>query len=177
MVAIIIGILIVAILADMTTRRIPNALILAGLITGLLWSAYIKGSAGLAESIINIIISTVMFYILYVIKALGAGDVKLLIVLASFLGAKDTVRILFVSMLLCLVYGCIRLIISGMISKKLNLKKGVSGVLVFFNYFRFDLFINGIRESLLDRLKAKKLYKIPYSPFILMAILYWRYLM
>lgn len=55
-----------------------------GLIMGLFISMYFRGVKGIVESAAMVILTFLVLSILFAVKGLGAGDIKLLCVLAAF---------------------------------------------------------------------------------------------
>ena len=94
---------------DVKAFRIPNYLIIAGLIvgTGLL---VIRGLAGdnIRDYILGTPIRTGMM-LLYIIRAVGAGDVKLFAVLGLLTGLEFVVQLMVVSFITGLFIGVIEL--------------------------------------------------------------------
>ncbi len=76
--------------ADFKWQRIPNELILFGLLTGLALRAESGGVMGMLTGILSGVITLVAFYIFYMIGAVGAGDVKLLSVMGLMMGCTFT---------------------------------------------------------------------------------------
>ena len=77
----------VAVISDYRGWRIPNKLIGAGLIQGFVVSAVWRGlQDGLVCSIQGCVIPVMMLFVLFLIRALGAGDIKLLAVAGAFVG-------------------------------------------------------------------------------------------
>ena len=72
------GILILAVCSDVRTEKIRNKLILAGLATGFLIQIYEKGISFIPLWFIQISIPIFLFYPIFRIGALGAGDIKFL---------------------------------------------------------------------------------------------------
>lgn len=89
-----------ATLTDVASRRIPNKLILAGLALGFIWHAVgpmgrwsfdsvNPGAAGLFASFLGATALLVAFFPFYLLRAMGAGDVKLMAVVGAFFGATS----------------------------------------------------------------------------------------
>ncbi len=123
MTILLLGILVSAVITDLRTYRIPNFLILSGLLSGLLQVTLTEGLMALHTAIVNASIICVSLLLLYFIKALGAGDVKLFSVIAVFVGLKPTYRILLCSLVIGGALGLIKVVVKT-IQKKKNEKKG-----------------------------------------------------
>ena len=72
---------------DLSTRRIPNAVLLPALVTAFFLNGIESGMAGLADSFGGLVVGIGMLMPLYVLGQMGAGDVKLLGVVGSLIGA------------------------------------------------------------------------------------------
>ena len=70
---------------DLAHRRIPNWLTLSGLLLGLLWHAITGGGPDLVFALEGLGVAG-LTVILWMAKALGAGDVKLLGVIGVWMG-------------------------------------------------------------------------------------------
>lgn len=75
-----------AVCVDLRSRRIPNALTLAGAAAGIALSLA-PGGIGGREALGGMAIGLGALLPMYVLRALGAGDVKLMAAVGSFLGA------------------------------------------------------------------------------------------
>lgn len=84
--------LLLSALADLMTDRIPNGFVLLGTITGIVIS-FLSGR-GLSDTLVSMLTAFLLMYPLYMIGALGAGDVKLFILVGSFRGAGEFMVIL-----------------------------------------------------------------------------------
>jgi len=73
---------------DFRTHRIPNALTLIGLIASLSLALGHDGSSALLESVGGLGVGLALFLPFYAVRAFGAGDVKAMAVVGSFLGWK-----------------------------------------------------------------------------------------
>ena len=84
-----IGLLVFVTLAgiyDLRERRIPNALVAACGITGLVAGVARAGGAGLADSGIAILLGVTLLFPLFALGWIGAGDAKLAGALGGWLG-------------------------------------------------------------------------------------------
>ncbi len=82
---VLIGLLGVAVVSDLRRHRIPNLLILVGLVLGLLSQTYSGGVSGLGDGLLGLLIGFGMFLPMYALGGMAAGDVKLMAVAGSFL--------------------------------------------------------------------------------------------
>lgn len=109
------GLLLVALLAtactvDWRERRIPNALVAAGLLAGLAWQALAPagagpfdadhpGAVGLGAASAGVALMLVATLVLWKARLFGAGDAKLLVAVAAFGGPADTAPVLLATLL------------------------------------------------------------------------------
>lgn len=73
---------------DVRYRRIPNAFVLATLISGLILNFIIGGLQGGLYSAGGCVLAFILMFMLHVFGAMGAGDVKLFAAVGSVLGAQ-----------------------------------------------------------------------------------------
>ncbi|MFN2433567.1 MAG: prepilin peptidase, partial [Gemmatimonadota bacterium] len=71
---------------DVRTRRIPNALTFGGFAVGCLLAPWFGGGAALREAALGGGAGFAAFFGLYLLGAMGAGDVKLMAAAGTFLG-------------------------------------------------------------------------------------------
>ena len=72
---------------DVRYRRIPNAFVLATLISGLTLNVVLGGISGGLNSLGGCVFAFVLMFMLHVFGAMGAGDVKLFAAIGSVIGA------------------------------------------------------------------------------------------
>lgn len=84
--------LLLAALADLRTDRIPNGFIVLGMIIGL--SGSLWADKDLWKSIGSMLLAFLLLYPIYKIGAMGAGDVKLFIMIGGFYGVKEFMVVL-----------------------------------------------------------------------------------
>lgn len=75
---------------DIRTRRIPNYLTLGTAVAGLGFQAGCHGWAGLWAGFLGLLVGFGLLIIPYILKGMGAGDVKALAALGAWLGPHDT---------------------------------------------------------------------------------------
>jgi prepilin peptidase CpaA len=83
---------------DYRFRRIPNWLIVIGLLSGLIINGYL-GSGPLMQSILGFVIGIAVLIVPFAFGWIGAGDVKYLGVVGALLGAGWLPRVFFYSAL------------------------------------------------------------------------------
>ncbi len=69
--------LVTAAMQDVLAGRVANRLIASGLVTGLVFQVTEHGVYGIYYFLGNISVPVVLFYLLFQMRALGAGDIKL----------------------------------------------------------------------------------------------------
>jgi prepilin peptidase CpaA len=87
---VLLGLLALAVFFDLRARKIPNKLILLGLALGF-GLASLQETTGLMDALAGFGIGFAVFLPLYVLRIFGAGDVKLMAVVGSFLGVTGTI--------------------------------------------------------------------------------------
>jgi prepilin peptidase CpaA len=90
------GLMLSAVLSDLRTRRIPNALVLYGMALGLAFQGFapagqglVPGSEpGLLTGLLGGLAGLALLLPLYLLRMMGAGDVKLVAMAGVWLGAS-----------------------------------------------------------------------------------------
>lgn len=95
-------------LADLRTDRIPNGFILLGAVTGILggWLCHIDP----LQSVFSMLLAFLLMYPLFKIGALGAGDVKVLMMIGSFMGTGEFLTVLVSTFVIGAVFSLIKLL-------------------------------------------------------------------
>src|ERR1700755_314530 len=86
---------------DVYARRVPNALLLAGLLSG---SAWLLGTFSLSmaiDALLGLALGLVSMLPFYAIRWMGAGDVKFFAVIGFLLGWHPLLPVWIVASLLC----------------------------------------------------------------------------
>ncbi len=83
---IVVGIALVAVCWDIATRRIPNALTFGAALAALLVHGYAGGWSGAGTAAVGWAAGIALFFPIFALGGMGAGDVKLLGALGAWLG-------------------------------------------------------------------------------------------
>ena len=100
--------LVLAVYFDIRTYKIPNALTVTGMAAGIIYRLYGLGPPGLFTAVTDLIAGMMILFPLYLIGCLGAGDIKLLMVISTFLGWKVTLIVSFYSLVIGAVIGLLK---------------------------------------------------------------------
>lgn len=109
----LISLLIAAVLMDFVYDRIYNGWILFGIMIGLSFRFLEYQWQGLYEAAVSMLLSFALLYPLYKIGGLGAGDVKLFLMLGSFARAEELLRMIAASFVIGAVFSVGKLTAEG----------------------------------------------------------------
>ncbi len=117
---VLLGILVaIAAVFDIRYRRIPNWLVLTGIIVGLGWNVYSSGWSGLGRGAAGLGLGFVLYFPLYLIRARGAGDVKLLAAVGAITGPGNCLWIFLSTAILGGIIALLVLLVRGRLRKTL----------------------------------------------------------
>lgn len=95
-------------LADLKTDRIPNGFVLLGIIFGVLGSLW-HGS-DIRHITVSMLLAFLLLYPLFKIGAMGAGDIKVLMMIGSFVEVKELIAIMIMSFVIGAVCSFLKLL-------------------------------------------------------------------
>jgi prepilin peptidase CpaA len=84
---------------DAKSFRIPNAIIVIGVVLGIALNSFVPTGLGFSSAALGMLAGLVGLFPLYLLRIWGAGDVKLMAVVGAFLGVWDLFGSLLVSLL------------------------------------------------------------------------------
>ena len=111
---------VVIIYYDVRYRRIPNAFVLAALISGLTINVVFSGFSGAMSSLGGCIFAFILFLMMHVFGAMGAGDVKLFAAIGAVTGAHLVLPTFVVVVLMGGILALISVIRAGIIMSTMH---------------------------------------------------------
>ncbi len=107
--SVLLFLLLLSALADLKTDRIPNGFILLGMVIGM--AGGVTSDRGLSDILASMLLAFLLMYPLYMIGALGAGDVKLFVMIGSFQTVEDFFSILAGAFVIGAGFSLIKLVV------------------------------------------------------------------
>jgi len=110
------ALVIVAAVYDIRFRRIPNWLVLAGFCLGLALNVFFLRVDGLILALLGAGLAFAVYLPFFALRAMGAGDVKLMIAIGAFVGARNWLILFLITAILGGILAvCLLLIRGGLI--------------------------------------------------------------
>jgi prepilin peptidase CpaA len=81
--------LLLACIWDLRTRRIPNALTFSAIVAALVFHAVTGGLNAAGWSLVGCFLGALLFFPMFALRGMGAGDVKLLAAVGAWLGPSQ----------------------------------------------------------------------------------------
>lgn len=106
---------------DVRFRRIPNWIALTGLIAGFALNAFLANrvTAGLIHSAFGFALAFGIYFVFYLMHAMGAGDAKLMAAIGAIVGPADWLGIFLLTGLIGGVFALVLLLSKGRLKKTL----------------------------------------------------------
>src|SRR5689334_20223499 len=123
--ALLLAIVLAAAVYDVLYRRIPNWLNLSGIVLGLLLNSFLYqgtsssplGFSGLFFALKGLGLAFAVYVVLYALRAMGAGDVKLMAAVGAIVGWEDWFGIFIVTAVIGGIMSLVLVIIRGRLKK------------------------------------------------------------
>jgi len=124
--AVLLAVVLVAAVYDVRFRRIPNWITVSGAALGLLLNAFLSGPpdawfslSGVWFSLRGLGLGFGVYFLLYLIRAMGAGDAKLMAAVGALVGWQDWFGIFVITAILGGVMALIVVALRGRMKKTL----------------------------------------------------------
>jgi prepilin peptidase CpaA len=82
----VLALVLIACVPDLRTRRIPNVLTFGAAVAGLVFHMVFEGWSGATTSLLGWLLGVALFFPMFALRGMGAGDVKLLGAVGAWLG-------------------------------------------------------------------------------------------
>jgi prepilin peptidase CpaA len=117
--AVLLALVLAAAIYDVRYRRIPNWLTVAGVLAGLGLNGFLDGGrSGLfLSSLLGLGIAFVVYFVLYALRAMGAGDVKLMAAVGAIVGWPDWLGIFIITAIIGGIMAAILVVARGRVKK------------------------------------------------------------
>ena len=158
---------LVACIYDISASRIPNALTLPVAVCALLFHFIAPSGAGGSHALLGLAVGLFVFFPLFALGAMGAGDVKLMAAVGAWLGAES---ILKVALYGSLAGGALAVIVA---MRQRYLWKALSNIKMLALYWWAE---GGIRPFPSLTLESTRSVRLPYALAIAagLAVTLWR---
>ena len=152
-----------AAISDVKERRIPNRLTYPATVTGFVLQAVLHGWKGLLLSAGGGLLFGGLFLLFYLVRAMGAGDVKLAAALGSIVGFSGTVPVMFATALAGGALAVWFMVLSGRVVETLRNTLQVMGFHV----------RHGLQVHEVVNLGNPKAVRMPYGLAFAVGTVYW----
>jgi prepilin peptidase CpaA len=95
----LLALLVTAAVTDLKSHRIPNVISLGGIGLGILFQITVTGSSALLLGLGGVVLAFAVFVIPYALRVMAAGDVKLMMMVGSFLGWQQTLEAALITLM------------------------------------------------------------------------------
>lgn len=126
---VLMALLVLAAVLDVKTGRIPNWLVFGGIVYALAYNAFFPlypRDIGILFGLAGLAVGLLAFLPLYLLRAMGAGDVKLMALVGAFIGSIATIA----SVLATLLAGGVLAAVLALRSRRLTGVKMPYGVAI-----------------------------------------------
>lgn len=104
---------------DLKSHKIPNSLIMTGFILGIGMSVVEAGLGGLGSFFLRVLLVTAAFFLLFLCRMMGAGDIKLIALICGYMGLEGGGLAIACSFLAAAVYSLAKLLYHHILFQRL----------------------------------------------------------
>ena len=161
---ILIGVFSVAIFMDLRYYRIPNACIAAGIVVGLIMTYASESSSGLLAAASSMLIIFLFFYPFYLLSGIGAGDVKLFMMVGCYIRGDGLIHYMFVTMLTAAFFSILKMVLYV---------EGRERLLYLMRYIRKAVLTGAMDEYHIDKSQKKCVIRLSIPAMIGLLLMYF----
>jgi prepilin peptidase CpaA len=158
---------VTAAFTDVRDRRIPNRLTYPAMIAGLVLQASVYGWRGLLLGLVGGLLFGGLFLIFHLVRAMGAGDVKLAAALGCIMGPAGSWQVMFATAVAGGALAILVMVFTGRVLKTLRSTLAVVGFHA----------LHGLRTHPEVNLDNPAAVRLPYGLAFAAGTLYWAFLM
>lgn len=153
---------------DISETRIPNLLILFGLISGIFYRVLCEGERNYLYILVGVLFPVLVFFPLFLFRAMGAGDIKLMAVTGMFFTIGENLKCIIIAILIGGIIALIKVLFYKELRERLHYMLSFLG-----NVFRYAVAGNFYGLPYVDKKdKEVKHIGIKFSlPILLSAII------
>lgn len=160
---ILICVLLIASFVDIFCYRIPNLWIGIGMAAGLVLMAKEGGLSMLAQALLQMCIVFIICYQFYLLKGLGAGDIKLFMMLGCYIKGITFLHCLLVAMLLAGAWAVVKMLLYAESRERL---------LYLGRYCRKIIFTGAVDDYVVDKGNQKSVIRLSIPVLCSVLLLY-----
>src|SRR5207245_6336069 len=161
------GVAVSAAITDATQRRIPNRLTYPAMLAGLVLQMALHGWRGLLLSAGGGLLFGGLFILFYLVRAMGAGDVKLAAALGCIIGPAASWQVMFATAVAGGTLAILVMVFTGRVLKTLRSTLAIVGFHA----------VHGLRTHPEVNLDNPAAVRLPYGLAFAAGTLYWAFLM
>ena len=105
---------------DLRYRKIPNWLVLTGLVAGISLSYVAFRGEGLKQALLGASLAFAVYFPLFALRAMGGGDLKLMVAVASFIGPSNWISLFLITAILGGAIAIVLLLYRGQLGTTLS---------------------------------------------------------
>src|SRR5437016_4035299 len=117
--AVLLMLVIAASVYDVRYRRIPNWLTASGVVAGIALNSFLFGFSGTLHSLLGFFVAFAFYVTLYALRAMGAGDVKLMAAVGSIVGWENWFGIFILTAVIGGIISLVMVAVKGRMRKTL----------------------------------------------------------
>ena len=160
---VLICVLVIAAIVDIYCYKIPNLWIGIGMVMGLVFMVKEDGVSDCVQALIHILMVFMVFYPFYLLRGLGAGDVKLFMMLGCYIKGTTYLYCLLITMLLAGAWALIKIALYRDSRKRLS----------YLGQYCKKLVLTGILEDYeVDRSNKKSVIRLSIPVLCSVLLLY-----